>query len=60
MVYLMGFIFSPQVNQEGSTETLQSFVADIMKKTTRKIPALVVVDLEQYFRLKIIFSTEIS
>ncbi|XP_034960277.1 crossover junction endonuclease EME1 [Zootoca vivipara] len=41
-----------QVSMEGPTETLQSFAANVMKKTPGKTLALAVVELEKYFSLK--------
>ncbi|XP_072846704.2 structure-specific endonuclease subunit EME1 isoform X1 [Pogona vitticeps] len=40
---------SKQVGMEGPVETLQSFVANIMKKAPGKTLALAVVELEKYF-----------
>uniref|UniRef100_A0A670JAE6 Essential meiotic structure-specific endonuclease 1 n=1 Tax=Podarcis muralis TaxID=64176 RepID=A0A670JAE6_PODMU len=41
-----------QVSMEGPNETLQSFAANVMKKTPGKTLALAVVELEKYFRLE--------
>lgn len=49
-------VFFPplQVSKDVPAETLLSFVANIMKKTPGKTLALVVVGLENYFRLKLL------